>query len=419
MMKPTSNWIPQTALFLTSQMFSLFGSSVVGYVIVWYITLKTSSAWMMTISMLCTLLPQLLISLFAGVWADRYSRKLLIMLSDAFTALCTLVLAVLFLRGVQSFTLIFIISALRSLGSGVQTPAVSAILPQLVPADKLTKVNGINSALNSALMLVSPAVGGLLLATVDMGYALLVDVVTALFAVGIMAFLRVRRVERTDEPASALSDLKNGLRYTREHPVLGKLLLFYVIFFFLISPAACLTPVLVERSFGPEVWRLTLNEVFWTAGALLGGLIITLWGGFKNRLSTMGLAGIGFGVTVTLLGFAGNFWVYLGVMLAAGIFMPIFDTAERVLLQESVEEQMLGRVFSIVAIIVTGAIPLGMLVFGPLGDIIPIEYLLIGTGVCCTVITPFMLRSMKSAQSGNKAKADNEEAQVADGDASE
>ncbi len=411
-MKPTNAWVSKTALFLTSQMFSLFGSSVVGYVVIWYITLETSSAWMMTVSILCTFLPQLLVSLFAGVWADRYSRKLLIMLSDLFTALCTLVLAVFFLLGVRSFTLLFIISALRSLGAGVQAPAVGAILPQLVPTEKLTKVNGISNALNSALMLLSPAIGGLLLAKVDMGYALLVDVATALLAVCIMLFLKVQKAERSEESASTLGDLKKGLRYTMEHPILRRLMIFYLLFFFLVSPAAFLTPVMVERSFGPEVWRLTANEMLWTAGSLLGGVLISVWGGFKNRLATMALATAGFGVTFALLGVAGNFYLYLGIMLVSGIFMPVFGTAETVLIQETVEEQMLGRVFSIVQIIITGSMPLGMVVFGPLGDIIKIEYLLIGTGILMVLLTPFILSSKASVKAvgSSSAGADTEEA---------
>jgi len=390
-MKQSDNWVYKAFIFLTSQTLSLFGSSVVAYAVIWYITLETSSASLMTILVLCSFLPQILISLFAGVWADRYNRKAIIILSDSFTALATLALVVLWFNGIRSFTVIFVISALRSVGAGLQMPAVGAILPQIVPMEKLTKVNGINSALNSTLMLLSPALGGILLGTVGFSYTLLVDVVTAFLAVSIMLFLKVERHVRTNESASAFAQLKNGLLYTKNHPLLWKLMIFYTLFFFLITPAAFLTPLLVERSFGGEVWRLTANEMSWSLGSLLGGVIISFWGGFRNRLATMALASAGFGVTFALLGTADHFYLYLLIMVISGIFMPIFSTAETVLIQESVEESMLGRVFSIVQIIASSVMPLGMVIFGPLGDMVSIESILIGTGSLLALLSPFIL----------------------------
>jgi DHA3 family macrolide efflux protein-like MFS transporter len=392
MIKQPTNWSYKAFIFLTGQALSLFGSSIVGYAVIWYITLETSSASLMTIAILCSFLPQVPISLFAGVWADRYNRKLMIILSDLFTAAVTLLMAILLLGGVKAFSIIFIMSALRSIGAGLQMPAVGAILPQIVPTEKLTRVNGINAALNSALMLVSPALGGVLLGTIGLSYTLLVDVVTAAMAVGIMLLLQVEKHKRTEETHSAVAELKNGLQYIKNHPLLWKLLIFYALFFFLIAPAAFLTPIMIERSFGPEIWRLSANEMAWTFGSLVGGIIISLWGGFPNRLATMALSAAGFGITFALLGTARNFYLYLLIMLISGIFMPIFSTAETVLIQESAEESMLGRVFSIIQIIASTIMPLGMVVFGPLGDVVSIESILIGTGLCLTLLAPFILR---------------------------
>lgn len=387
----SNQWKSRAAIFLISQMVSIFGSSVVGYAVIWYITLETSSSSFMGISIICSFVPQIIISLFAGVWADRYSRKVIIILSDLFTAVSTLVLAVLFLSGFRSLTMIFIITALRSLGGGVQSPAVSAILPQIVPTDKLTKVNGLNNALSSVLQLLSPAIGGVLLATFGFGATMFIDVISALLAVCIMLFLKVEHQPRELSGQSSLNQLVQGFRYTSTHPLLRRLLILFAVYFFMVTPAAFLTPVMIARSFGDEVWRLTANEMVWTAGSLLGGLIISVWGGFKNRLATFMLSCAGFGVTFALLGLVSNFYVYLAVMFISGIFMPIAATTETVLIQETVPEEMLGRVFSIVQIIITAAMPLGMLLFGPLGDIVPIEWLLIISGGILVVISPFAL----------------------------
>jgi Na+/melibiose symporter-like transporter len=131
------NWKRDTILFLSSQTISLFGSMLVQYAITWYITLTTRSGVMLTISILCGFLPTFIISPFAGVWADRYNRKNIIVLADSFIAVSTLVLAVLFLTGYDEIWLLFVVLAMRALGTGIHTPAVGAILPQIVPTDKL------------------------------------------------------------------------------------------------------------------------------------------------------------------------------------------------------------------------------------------------------------------------------------------
>ncbi len=153
-----NNWKKNIILFLTSQTISLFGTALVQYAILWHITLTTHSCVMMTIAIVCGFLPTFFLSPFAGVWADRYNRKLLIIAADSFIAVSTLVLAFLFLIGFDAIWLLFVISAIRSLGTAVHTPAVGAIIPQLVPEDKLTKVNGTNGSIQALIMLVAPMV---------------------------------------------------------------------------------------------------------------------------------------------------------------------------------------------------------------------------------------------------------------------
>ena len=108
--------------FLGSQTISFFGSSIVQYAILWYLTLTTQSGIIMMLSVVFGFLPTFFISPFAGVWADRYNRKRLIVLSDGVTAFSTLVLIVLFLVGQRSIWVLLVASAIRALGSGIQMP---------------------------------------------------------------------------------------------------------------------------------------------------------------------------------------------------------------------------------------------------------------------------------------------------------
>ncbi|HHU31116.1 MAG TPA: MFS transporter [Clostridia bacterium] len=374
------------ALFLISQNLSLFGSTVVGFAIVWYITLETSSGFWLMLSTICSTLPQVVISLWGGVWADRYNRKHLIMLADAFIALATLGLAIAFWSGFKSMELLLAVSVVRSLGAGIQTPAVNATYPQLVPQEKLTKIQGIHQTSISVLMLLAPAVGGAILGSMEIVWAFMLDVVTAALAILVFSFIEVEKIERTDEPASVFTDLRQGLDYSFSHPDLRRIIICYACSFFLITPAAVLTPLMIERSFGSEVWRLTANEIVWTVGSLIGGVYVSLHGDFKDKVRTVALCLVAFGVTFGLLGIAGNFMVYLLIMGTAGFFMPIIATAQTVFIQEITPPTMMGRVFSIIQIIATSSMPIAILLLGPLADIVSVESILVVSGILLAIV---------------------------------
>lgn len=231
-------WQKQTALFLISQNISIFGSSVVGFAIVWYITVNTASGFWITVATLATLIPQVVVSLWAGVFADRYSKKLIIMLADGFTALATLLAFVAFAFGYESLTFLIFIACLRSIGSGFQSPAVSALYPELVPPEHLVRVNGINQMANNVLLLIAPAVGGAILGTFGMKWAFLVDVLTAAVAIIIMLRLQVTKIVVNQSRRPVLAELREGVRYTWSQPLLRVMLVCYAVTFILITPAA-------------------------------------------------------------------------------------------------------------------------------------------------------------------------------------
>lgn len=381
-----TGWKKRISLFLLSQNISLFGSSVVGFAIIWHITLTTSSGTWLMLSTICSMLPQVLVSLLGGVWADRYNRKHLIMLSDGFIALATLGLAIAFLLGFQRLELLLMVSAVRSIGAGIQTPAVGAIYPQLVPQEYLTKVQGINQTLNSVLMLLAPAVGGLILGWVGIVAAFFVDVVTAGMAVLVMSRIQVEKINHQSASDSIWADLKGGLAYAFRHPQLRRLIICYLFSFFLITPAAVLSPLMVERTFGNEVWRLTANEMVWTVGSFFGGVFVSLKGQFKDKVRTVSLCLVAFGVMFGLLGLAWNFVSFLAFMGIAGFFLPPMVTAQTVHIQEVTEPEVLGRVFSIVQLISASAMPVAILLFGPLADAVSVESILLVSGVLLALV---------------------------------
>ncbi len=397
------DWKKNIILFLLSQTISLFGSSLVQYAIFWYVTLTTQSGIMMTISIICGFLPTFFLSPFAGVWADRYDRKMIIVISDSLIALSTLVLAILFFMGYDMLWLVFLISGIRALGTAVQMPAVGAYIPQLVPQEELTRINAVNGTIQSFVMLIAPMLSGALLTVASIEIIFFIDVATALLAVSILfIFLQVPAHARAMEKNAIgyFSDLREGFRYINQHDYIKKLFLFCTVYFILVAPVAFLTALQVTRTFGGEVWRLTLTEVAYSTGMMLGGIIMAYWGGFKNRVHSMAFATLIVGGSTVGLGTVPFFSVYLAFMVLAGIVMPVFNTPFTVLIQERVESDFLGRVFGVLGMIFSTMMPLGMLIFGPLADIITIELLLIGTGILIFVEGFFLLGSKVLIEAG-------------------
>ncbi|TQR16270.1 MFS transporter [Psychrobacillus soli] len=397
------NWKRNIIIFLSSQTISLFGSSLVQYAIMWHITLTTQSGMMMTLFILCGFIPTFILSPVAGVWADRYNRKLLIIVSDGLIATATLILAIVFLMGYDPIWLLFVMAAIRAVGTGIQTPAVGAILPQIVPEDKLTKVNGINGSIQAIIMFVSPMVSAALLTMASLEVIFFIDVVTAAIAIiTLLAFLKIAVHEKASEKqtTSYFTDFKEGLVYIKQHAFLKKFFLFFAFFFVLMAPAAFLTPLQVARSFGDDVWRLTAIEIAFSIGMMVGGGIIASWGGFSNRVYTMTFASILMGICTFALGIIPVFWIYLAFMGIFGVAMPIFNTPTMVLVQEKVESNYLGRVFGVFGMISTSMMPIGMLIFGPISDVVKIEWLLVGTGILILIVGVFLGRSKVLLEAG-------------------
>jgi len=387
-----SSWKRRTAAYMTSQAITLFGSSITQFAIVWFIAKTTASGVWVTLTIVCAFAPQVVISLFAGVWADRYNRKLLIMLADAGIAAATLILAFLMLNGFDFLWIILIISGIRSLGAGIQTPAVSALIPQLVPEDKLMKVNGINGSVQSMVNLAAPAVAGAVLSYGEIYYILLIDVVTAVVGIGVLSFVPIPMYQKAAEKMEGgyFADLKEGLRYSLGNRFIRQLMIISIVYALLIVPCAFLNVLMVTRTFGDSYWYLTLNEMLFFVGAAAGGLLIGAWGGFKNRVNTLSLGLFAFGALTLIIGFIYTFWIYLIIMFLIGVSMPLGNTPFMTMLQENVEPGMQGRVFGLYSIVFSAFLPIGTVIFGPLADVVPIQWLMIGSGAALMLLAVFV-----------------------------
>ena len=377
-----TNWKKNTALFLTSQTLSLFGTMLVQYAIMWHIVLKTQSGAMMTIYILVAVLPTFFTSLLGGVWADRYNKKHLINLADGSIALISLAIAISLWAGIDSIALLMIAACVRALGQGVQQPAVTSLIPLIVPKDNLLRINGINSSIQSGINLLSPMVAASLMSLAPLEILFFIDVITAAIAIAILYFIvkvpRAAADKKNTDNTTHFKDLISGLKYLKYQKYLLLLVVLSGFFSIFMAPLL-LFSLQVTRNFGADLWRLSAVEIGQAAGMIVGGLLIGVWC-FRNKIYAVGTASVLIGILTILFGFWTNFTPYLVCSVIFGIIWPYFSTPSITLIQEKVAPDYLGRVLSVFTMLGSLAMPFGMLFFGPLADIVNINYVFIGAG---------------------------------------
>ena len=386
-------WKRQAVLFLIGQCITLFGSTLVQMAIVWYVTIQTSSGVWVAAFTICAYLPQFLISFVAGVWADRHSRKKLIIGADSLIALVTflMVLAIPHIadKAIVLYCLLAM-SVIRSFGAGIQTPAVNAVIPQLVPEDQIMRFNGINATAQSVIQFAAPAAAGALLTINTLSSTLLIDVATAIVGIGFLSAVMIPKQAIQSTEASVWKDMKIGMKYTLSDKLIGKVLTVYGLFIFLCVPAGFLSQLFVSRVYGETYWYLTAVELAGFIGMLAGGLLMSIWGGFKSRVTTICVGLIAFGSLAIGMGLSKQFALYLTLMIIYGVAITMVQTATTTLIQEKAETSMQGRVFGLLGAMYSGFLPVGMAIFGPMADGIPLQWIMVGSGIALIVLSIFV-----------------------------
>ena len=394
-----NNWKRRTLLFLSGQCITLFGSMIVQMAIIWYVTLKTSSGGWVAAFTICSYLPQFLISFFAGVWADRYSRKKLILLADGVITIATLIMFVImpmFSSDLVLLSALLIISIVRSIGAGIQTPAVNAVIPQLVPEEYLMKYNGINATMQSIVQFAAPAVAGTVLSIGTFRSTLFIDIVTALIGIGLLSCVLLPKQEASNENASVFAEIKAGISYAFSDKMIGKILIVYGMFILLSVPAGFMAALLFSRVYGDVYWYLTAVELVGFAGMALGGVLMGMWGGFKSRVKTFAFGLLILSIMTIGMGVSPYFILYLVMMFVYSIALTIIQTATTTIIQEKAEGSMLGRVFGLMGAMYSGFLPIGMAIFGPLADMLPLQGIMVGSGIALVLVTVYLQVKSKS-----------------------
>ncbi len=356
------------------QAFSMLGSHLVGFAFVWHLTETTRSATILALGTLVSIIPQVIVSPFAGALVDRWSRKMVMIVFDCITAFFTLIVAILFLLDSAHIWHIFLAMFVRSACSQFQWAAMSASTTLMVPKKHLSRVAGANQALNGIMNIIGPALGALLIAIMPMQGVLFIDVSTAGLAVIPLLFFAIPQPKISPEKANGkhtvLSDLVEGWNYVVGWPSLLSIIIIAMLVNLLITPAFSLLPLVITEHFGMGAYELGFINSAFGIGVIVGGLVLSAWGGFKNRILTSLVALTFSGGALLAIGLAPSNYYLLAVtgMAIFGFLNPMVNGPLMAVLQAKVEPDIQGRVFTLLTAGAGLASPLGLIIAGPVSD---------------------------------------------------
>ena len=411
-----TNWKARFFTIWGGQAISLFGSRLVQFALIWWLTLETGSATVLAIATLIGLLPQVLLGPFAGALVDRWKRRQVILAADTAIAMSTLLLAYLFAIDAVGIGIIYGLLLVRGIGESFHWPAMSAATSLMVPKEQLTRVQGVNSMLQGGLNIVSAPLGAILLSLIPIQGILMIDVVTAAFAVLPLALIGIPEISKPTDP-SALEkpptfweDFRSGLRYVRSWPGLLMLMALAMMVNFLLTPAGSLMPILVTQHFDGGALQLGWIEAAFGFGMIAGGLVLGAWGGFKKRIMTTmaGLLGLGIGFSLIGLIPSDVFWLAVLSAFIAASMIPIVNGPVHAILQSTVDPQMQGRVFTLIGSLGSAMAPLGLIIAGPVADAIGVQSWYVIGGLACILIavTGYFVPALMNIEDNHNHKAE-------------
>jgi len=352
--------------FWSGQLVSLLGSSIAQFVIIWWITLETGSALYLSIALFLGLVPMVILTPFTGVLVDRWSRKALIGIADFLQALVTVVLIFLFWLSSVSIWQVLVLLTLRGIFQAFHSPAVTAIVPLMVPKAKLSRVNGLNYLFTGAVTLIGPVVAALLLAFWKIHQILWIDAITFIVAVIPLLIITIPSVRKKQDKSSFSKDLGEGLAFIKNARGFLPLLMLATLLNFLLTPLSTLLPYYVRFDHLGEVSDLAFVIAFFQGGILAGGLLMSVIKGFKKKTGAIMSS-----VYIVFLGYAlvaltpsGLFWFMALSGLIMAFCIPVANVSIQTIIQTVVPLKMQGRVNSVSMALASAATPLGMILSG-------------------------------------------------------
>ncbi len=352
------------------QLLSLLGSAMTRFVLAIWLWEQTGEATSLVLVGVFNGTASLLTSIVAGPVVDRFSRKQLIMGADLMVGLTTIALLLLTVADNLAAWHIYVAAALSGFFGAFHLLAFMASMTLLIPKVHYTRANSLMSVAEYGSAVGAPVLAGLLLEPLGLAGVMLVDVATFLFAVGTILMVTIPPVpQRQAEAERSWQEITFGFRYIWQRPSLRGLLI--VLFAFSLAESfgyPLITPMILARSGGDEV---TLGFVLSTLGigGVVGGVVVTIWGGFKRKIHgvLLGLALTGL-VGDALMGMGRALPLWLVAAVGLEIFIPLVISSNNAIWQAKVPPAQQGRVFAARTMLTRLGEPLALLATGLMAD---------------------------------------------------
>ena len=402
------NWKRVFAIIWTGQFLSILTSSIVNFAIVLWLSLETGSAEVLAFATMAALLPQSVLGLFTGIFIDRWKRKRVMIMADSFIAFCTLILAVLFYFDLAKISHIYVLLALRSVGSAFHMPAMQASVPLLAPKSELMRIAGINPVIQSVCNIAGPALAGLFITMMKMTNILLLDVAGAAFACLSLCFVFIpdpSHEERNSE-LHLWREAKEAIMEVRNQYGLSWLFLLSILATFVIMPVSVLFPLMTLNHFAGNAFQVSLVEVSWGGGALLAGALLGLKKYRWNEILLINGMYIALGLTFLfsgLLPVSGFIWFAVLTALG-GVCGSLYFATFTTVIQSRIDPGVMGRVFSFYMSFSMLPSMIGLLSTGFLADSIGLgnTFIISGGFLCLIGIISFFIPSLISLKESFK-----------------
>ena len=400
------NWKRVFAIIWTGQFLSILTSSIVNFAIVLWLSLETGSAEVLAFATMAALLPQSVLGLFTGIFIDRWKRKRVMIMADSFIAFCTLILAFYF--DLAKISHIYVLLALRSVGSAFHMPAMQASVPLLAPKSELMRIAGINQVIQSVCNIAGPALAGLFITMMKMTNILLLDVAGAAFACLSLCFVFIpdpSHEERNSE-LHLWREAKEAIMEVRNQYGLSWLFLLSILATFVIMPVSVLFPLMTLNHFAGNAFQVSLVEVSWGGGALLAGALLGLKKYRWNEILLINGMYIALGLTFLfsgLLPVSGFIWFAVLTALG-GVCGSLYFATFTTVIQSRIDPGVMGRVFSFYMSFSMLPSMIGLLSTGFLADSIGLgnTFIISGGFLCLIGIISFFIPSLISLKESFK-----------------
>lgn len=402
------NWKRVFAIIWTGQFLSILTSSIVNFAIVLWLSLETGSAEVLAFATMAALLPQSVLGLFTGIFIDRWKRKRVMIMADSFIAFCTLILAVLFYFDLAKICHIYVLLALRSVGSAFHMPAMQASVPLLAPKSELMRIAGINQVIQSVCNIAGPALAGLFITMMKMTNILLLDVAGAAFACLSLCFVFIPdpSPEERNSELHLWREAKEAIMEVRNQYGLSWLFLLSILATFVIMPVSVLFPLMTLNHFAGNAFQVSLVEVSWGGGALLAGALLGLKKYHWNEILLINGMYIALGLTFLfsgLLPISGFIW-FVVLTALGGVCGSLYFATFTTVIQSRINPGVMGRVFSFYMSFSMLPSMIGLLSTGFLADSIGLgnTFIISGGFLCLIGIISFFIPSLISLKESFK-----------------